>query len=370
MMLHDIPPQLLHKGSADDVLIHRYRPAPPLYLSEAVAADAAANGDTGALAARYLRCGDGRRRLDVPLDARGHYLAEAALSSSVPLDATWETLRAVPYQVLEPWLIKNGGSAATLDDALAQLAGACGGVERWSSSYEMINRADHYYFYRKEHEHVPGVMLIEAQRQAVYCHLYQHTRHQRGKVTVSLNELNSAFYAYAELMYPIELIVDDLMPGSAPCPRKIHYRVSFYQRRNLIAVIDTKASVIDMTGFEKIRNIFLVSDDWYAPLDSQRVRCRISTDADAPCDTQLVGVSRTACVTRSVDVEPERVRSLAVSDAEGVTFVRNVAFERELAGQTLWRFVNPTPGTDIDIGRVVKRGFVASASAPTVALRQ
>ncbi|MFM0643885.1 AfsA-related hotdog domain-containing protein [Paraburkholderia bryophila] len=369
MILNDIPPQLLHKGSADDVLIHRYRPAPPLYLNDTIGTASVVRADNEVLADLYVMCDEARCRLDVPLDERGHFVADASLSGGVSLDATWEMLRAVPYQVLEPWLAqKDRGSrdSQPLDDAIARIVSAYGEERRGSSSYEMINRADHYYFYRKEHEHVPGVMLIEAQRQAVYYHLYKHTRHQRGKVTVSLNELNSAFYAYAELMYPIELVVDDLTPGNAPCPRNIHYRVSFYQRMNLIAVIDTKASVIEMTRFEKIRNIFITSDNWYMPVDQARVQCTIATRDEARSDALLLAVSETACVTRSVNIEHESVRSLVVSDAEGVTFLQDVAFDRELGDQMLWRFVNVTPDKVIDIGRVIKRGFVVAARAPDV----
>ncbi|WDD91541.1 hypothetical protein Bsp3421_001469 [Burkholderia sp. FERM BP-3421] len=360
MMLHEIPPQLLHKGSADDVLIHRYRPAPPLYLDETAAARIAAHPDAGALADLYRPCDGRRARLDVPLDAHGQFRGDdAALSSRVPADPRWHALRGVPYQVLDARL-----AGAPLDDAAARLAAAGGDALRWSSAYEMINHADHYYFYRKEHEHVPGVMLIEAQRQAVYCHLYKHTAHQRGRVTVSLNALNSTFHAYAELMYPIELVVDDLAPGPVARPRKIDYRVSFYQRRNLIAVIDTKATVIDMAGFERIRDIFLVSDDWYAPIDAARVQCRVDTDG-VRRDAQLLGVSKAGCVTRALDLERGRVHALVVSDPEGVAFEQEVAFDRDLDdGRTLWRFVNSTPDKVIDIGRVVKRGFVASEGAP------
>ncbi|MCX4161854.1 MULTISPECIES: AfsA-related hotdog domain-containing protein [Paraburkholderia] len=369
MILHDIPPQLLHKGSADDVLIHRYRPAAPLYLDAA-----AAPRTDDVLASVYATHDEARRRLDVPLDERGHFVADASLSSSVPSDPAWKTLRAVPYQVLEPWFAqRRDGShdsqsqSQSQDDAFAWIARAYGEERRWSSSYEMINRADHYYFYRKEHEHVPGVMLIEAQRQAVYHHLYKHTRHQRGKVTVSLNELNSAFYAYAELMYPIELVVDDLTPGNAPCPRNIHYRVSFYQRRNLLAVIDTKASVIEMSSFEKIRNIFLTSDDWYTPLDPRLVQSTLTANDGGRSDVELIAVSRDACVTGRLNIEHGNVRSIVVSDREGVTFSQDVAFERELGDQTLWRFVNLTPGKVIDIGKVIKRGFIVAAGTPDVA---
>lgn len=306
----------------------------------------------------YTPSEDGSLRLDVPLDGQDGATG-SALSSRVPVDLQWNAVRGVPYQILEP--LFNDALAIPLDELVSHLVETTGDFSQWSSSFTMINHADHYYFYRKEHEHVPGTMLIEAQRQAVYYHLYKHTKHKRNQITVSLNELNSCFYAYAELMYPIEIVVDDLTPGNSCRPRKIYYRVSFYQRQKLIAVVDTKATVIDMPGFEKIRNIFLTADDWYIPIQKHRVQCQLVIDDAERVDVQVVRISKTGCVTRVTDVDPHRVRSLVVSDTEGVSFGHDIEFGRNLdENQILWQFLNSSPKKIIDIGRVIKRGFVIS----------
>lgn len=239
MNITTISPDILHKGSDDDVLIGSPKPALPL----------------------------------------GHFEIPADVQKKNPPDAVLK-VKALPYQI-------HGMAEAAV-------AAACEGtpaIER-SSSFQFINNADNYFFYRKAHEHVPGTMFIEAARQAVYHHLYTHTNHKRGKVTVSVNELNASFSSYAELMYPIELVVDNMAPSDTASPKKIHFRVSFYQRQVLFATIDTKATVIDIALFEKTRNIFIYADDWFAPITQSKLACTIN---GAP--VTLLALGKSGCIT-------------------------------------------------------------------------
>ena len=39
----------------------------------------------------------------------------------------------------------------------------------------MFNDTKNYFFYRKHHEHVPGIMLMEVARQAMYAQFYKYS---------------------------------------------------------------------------------------------------------------------------------------------------------------------------------------------------
>ncbi|MFS2006984.1 AfsA-related hotdog domain-containing protein [Duganella sp. CT11-25] len=341
MNLIEIPPKLLHKDSADDVLISNYRPALPLRLDPDQLAASAAPWPA------LYGAGDGRQGCLAGADG-----------ARAPADDAWQAVRGAPYQWAERVL------PAAL--ARAEVDRFCQALRprRRSSSYLLINRADHYFFYRKTHEHVPGVMLIEAQRQAVYHHLYASSAYVKGEITVSLNQLDARFHMHAELMYPIELVVDELDVPAGDRPRKLHYRVAFYQRGALLAEIDTRATVIAMPRFEKLRDIFLSADDSYAPLDAARLACVLTDAAGAAHPATLRRLSRQGCVTAPIAVDPAQVRSITVTGAGGAGFSAQVACGGAHDADAAWTFPGLAPGSLVAIGDLIKRAFVVASPPP------
>lgn len=360
MRPHDISPKILHKDSSDDVLLNRYRPALPLHLS-GVACDVLHQMGGASVLAHYdpMPGQAGTFVLGVP-HCSDPYMTPA--ETRTVIDDAWNRVRAVPYQVI------GGEGCATLTAAIEDFERIVRKIRSenpsllrhfCSSSYELINRADHYFFYRKEHEHVPGVMLIEAQRQAVYAHLYLHTLHQRGGVTVSLNKLTSEFHGYVELMYPVELVVDDLSADQSLTPRKIDYRVSMFQRGRIVAVIQTEASVIEMRRFERMRNIFIhaPADDWYAPICDEKVRCGVTTADNRQFEVQVVGVSRFGVIYSSQDAPVGDVKRMSLRSSGGMIFDCDVELERHQGGNVLCRFVGVDSNLLGKVGEIIKRGF-------------
>ncbi|RJE77174.1 hypothetical protein BGP78_09745 [Pseudoalteromonas sp. MSK9-3] len=243
-----IEPGLLHKGSSDDVLICNPRNAILNSIS-----DLQYNMLDDYFRGFYIEQGGGVYNYNGGLFS---LCPEGVLKSVTDYDGNqdWVDSRGIPFQITEK------DQANTVFPNIVNCA----------TSLVMINDAKHYYFYRKFHEHVPGVMFMEVARQAVYYHLYTHTEHQCGEITLTLDSMNSKFFAYAELMYPIELVVDDLADHQkANKPKHIHYRVSFYQCNKLLAVIDSKGAVIKLGTFKNIRNIDVPHGEWFAPLIRQ-----------------------------------------------------------------------------------------------------
>lgn len=364
MNTNTISPDLLHKGSADDVLICRPRAALPLYLEEAVAASCA----PGPVLANYVACDTAGRKLPLPQERKSP-VGNSPLNPA-GADASWNTVRALPYQIAAPYLLEKNGAAgqdgSRLNHELEKFCESVSAVRR-SSSFEFINDADNYFFYRKAHEHVPGTMFIEAARQAVYHHLYRYTRHERGAVTVSLNQLTANFYAYAELMYPIELVVDDLSQGDPSLPKNLYYRVAFYQRQNVFAIVDTKATVIDIPLFEKTRNIFIFSDDWFAPISQSKLTCTITAADGRSSGVTLLGLGKNGCITTSPEIATHSAKSMHIRYDGKLGFSTSVKV-RQQGQHSSWDFLDLSFGDLQTISDIVKRGFIHLDTAARSAL--
>ncbi|MFM9379942.1 AfsA-related hotdog domain-containing protein [Pseudomonas sp. UV AK001] len=353
-----ISPELLHKGSADDVLICAPRVALPLHIDEALLQV----GDNDLLARRFSAGSGSQRTFELTPDVQ-----KRSRVGGTEADDEWGRVRALPYQIVTPALLENTAANVSPEQAVALLCESVPAIRR-ASSFRFINNADNYFFYRKSHEHVPGTMFIEAARQAVYHHLYHHTGYARGDVTVSVNELNASFFAYAELMYPIELVVDNMTPTDSSLPKKIFFRVAFYQRQTLFATIDTKATVIDIRLFEKTRNIFIQSSDWFAPIDPAKLVCSVSDGQGREADVELLGLGKSGCVTTMPEIDfidSARLHIRYEGKLEFSSAILSVGHGRHAS----WEF--PALGFDDlqTLSDMIKRGFVHLDEAALGALR-
>jgi len=355
-----IPPHLLHKGSEDDVLVSNPRRALPLFMYQSDLEILIDNFPSSIMTQCYSSSAK-RRKFNILADAQKKCRIGCNLVDNCVDGDEWDSLRALPYQIAEPVIIsqkqKIGHRDLSVGYELKKTFDLLPSLHR-ASSLKFINLADHYFFYRKMHEHVPGTMFIEAARQAVYYHIYDSTEYERGEITVNLDELNAKYFAYAELMYPIELVVDDLGHLDKLKPGKLFYRVSFYQRGVIFAIVDTKASVIGMKFFNKIRNIFLFADDWYSPLNDSNVSCEVSCSEGTKSRVSLVGISKTGCITSSPEIGDQKVRSLRVSYDGGLSFSVVVQQDKKNEDNISWRFVDVCNDDLYAIGDIVKRGFV------------
>lgn len=231
-------------------------------------------------------------------------------------------------------------------------------ISQRSTSFSFINYADHYFFYGKQHEHVPGIMFVEAARQAIYYQLYTYSKFRLGEVTVSLSELNAKFYAYGELMYPIEIIVDDLTTENILFPSKLHYSISFYQRGALIAKINSIAPVIKINKFKMARNVYLFNDETFTPLDCAPILSLITSSNMNQEIIQLLQIGKDSCVTSipKNDILPNSLLTL-VYDA--TLCFRTTLFHPHIEKNAVsWSF-GPINYSDLEeLKEMIKRGFI------------
>lgn len=131
----------------------------------------------------------------------------------------------------------------------------------------MINDLENYFFYRKHHEHVPGIMLVEVARQAVYAQYYRTSPHKRGEVTLSIKTLNCEFDDYVDSNYPVTVVVDtqdvteELDTGTFD-----RRQARFYQRGRQVALVDIIGAPIKMKLFKRLRNVKPEPGDWFVPV--------------------------------------------------------------------------------------------------------
>lgn len=346
-----ISPKLLHKNSAGDVLLTHPRKVVPARLPVPTAGKAAMS-DVAALERLYGADGKGGRIVQAAPE-RGfvtrHPFAGVAKEDLV---------RGVPHQVIDRLRAQVDENACVPfdDDAIERFL-THHGVAARSTSFEFVNLADHYFFYRKPHEHVPGIMLLEAARQAIYYQLYTHSKHALGKVTVSLSELKAKFHAYAELMYPIEIVIDNLTGTDDLQPREVRYSSSFYQRGALIARIDSVAPVIALEKFTLARNACLFDVERFAPLPSAPVISLLTSDAMSQAVVALKKIGKQSCVTSAANIgDTKRVLLTVIYDGD-ICFKAPVTRTDHGDDEAMWDFGHIEYAELERLKEMIKRGF-------------
>lgn len=141
-------------------------------------------------------------------------------------------------------------------------------------SYFLFNNTKDEYFYKKKHEHVPGMMLIEAARQAVYDYVYTHSGHVLKEVSISMSNLNVEFLDYTVSSYPIELLFSHKEYESRYKPKNIDKKAWFYQRGKLTGTFSLEGGVIPMSIFPRLRNEKYSIDHHFYPFDDTYIKLK------------------------------------------------------------------------------------------------
>lgn len=356
-----INPKILHKSSRDDVLISNPSIPLPEYLDAELLKECGPESDQ--ILKLYHSDAGNRLRFGKP-QAQSQLIEAEKHADNLREGKRWLDLRAIPFQIACGICGNEMSDGDELRKHAAKFVESINRSHR-SSSYTFINDASHYFFYRKTHDHVPGIMMVEAQRQAIYHHFYSNSGWELGQVTVSLNNLQANFYDYANLMYPIEIVVDDLASAQSKRPRKISYRVSFYQRKKLISVIDTDATVITIDNFRKIRNMLLPANEWFVPIDNL-ISCTVSppstnNESETELKVSISAVSKTGIrlsesENNQISASEIRVR---IANADGKTFIAEAVLDKEYEREFSWRFKDMNSDDLLTLGMIISSGCVS-----------
>lgn len=274
-----LTPHVLHKSAVEDVLLSGLMDILPAQLAgDTVRQMLAALDDpqhqllhslyrqepAGAWVLRSIPSfieGDALPSLSTfEMDLQGFY---QPVAGGYQLTAQW-----LPRQV-EAYLQRHLHTPVLDDDAVRQMADLLFAAPQWTGSsrtaYSVLNDTNNYFFYNKPHEHVPGLMLIEVARQAMYHYVYSHTGYRRGEVSISIEDLNVSFNSYTESTYAVEVVVEHSAGEKRHQPRSIDKTATFFQNGAVVATLRLRGNVMKMPLFKRMRTLSFPEHHWFAP---------------------------------------------------------------------------------------------------------
>ncbi|QXZ13366.1 A-factor biosynthesis protein [Pseudomonas sp. AO-1] len=300
-MHRKVAKDIVHKGHDDDVLIYDAHHLLPAWLPAAIVQRANLDPMDLEVINQAYRLDSERlvlRSLPTIIDLQA--LEEAGLS-----DCLSELL--TNYEKTTDHLILSGVWVLESTEAkLARLPGCDNGLsldqrrqvhdvlknldgcpQQGLLYFTLFNDTANYFFYRKHHEHVPGLMLIEAARQAMYAQFYEHSGYARGEVSISIVDLMSSFPRYTESSFQVDVLVGDYKSMAQPRARKVDKRARFFQRGELVADIRLHGEVIKMPVFKRMRNINIDPACWFRPLKGIRHEVLVRLDSGRHLSARL-----------------------------------------------------------------------------------
>jgi hypothetical protein len=283
-MERKVAKDIVHKGHDDDVLIYDVRHLMPAWFSAEIIEQANLEAADLDIINQAYRLDSGRRVLrSLPTIISLDELEQAGMTDCLPellnyyekatdhliLSNVWvlESTEAKLAQLLDHDGLLDIGQRRRVHEVLKKIDGC---PQQGLLYFTLFNDTSNYFFYRKHHEHVPGLMLIEAARQAMYAQFYEHSGYARGEVSISIVDLLSSFPRYTESSFQVDVVVGDYEGMAPPRGRKVDKRARFFQRGELVADIRLHGEVIKMPVFKRMRNITIDPSHWFRPLKGIR----------------------------------------------------------------------------------------------------
>ncbi len=271
-------PDTVHKEHEEDVLVCNARGCLPAWISEDLLADPGLDEAGRAMLNRFYRRHErpapgvppGRlylRSMPTSIDRSRlhglepadealvlqHYAGEGELMMlNSPFVDEVDEARLMQALVDRKYHIGDNDRAA-VDRVFARLPH----VERPRRLYlNLLIDTSHYYFFRRHQEHVPGLMLIESARQAMYAHYHCYSAWTRAQAAFTIESLEVDFHGFTNPNYPVRIRVDDAAPSrERSTGEETRRSASFYQLNRLTAVAKLRAKVIKSDLFKRLRNI-------------------------------------------------------------------------------------------------------------------
>ena len=183
--------------------------------------------------------------------------------------------------------------------------------ERPSRYYmNVINDLRNYFFYRKHHEHVPGIMLIEVARQAIYAQYYRTSQHKRGDVTLTIRTLNCDFEDFVDANYPVSVCVETTTDEEEMRTIGTERRAAnFWQNGKHVATVNIAGKAIGLKLFKRLRLVRPAANHWFIPVKAFAPSALFFDERGKRSEGKLNKVSRTAMVVL-FDCQPEIATSM------------------------------------------------------------
>jgi len=310
---------LVHKDAEDDVLIFNGRgPLPASLHEDTVLAAHLPPGDLEFLRQHYVPCEESGGNRDGVTYRLKSVLPRIKATAVKEKQAASRNLGflSLYYKEESGWFILNAGyideqhelellrefghreqhirgaQRARLSGILDSIAG----LDR-PKIYRatMFNDAKNYFFYRKNHEHVPGVMIVEVARQAMYAHFYHYSGIQKHEVSLSILSMNCDFKNYANANYPVDVSIEDVAGESSGQKyeniQRLEKRATFYQSGKLFAVISLQYYLIKIALFKHMRVAEFPPTHRFLPLKNVAATILLTDERGASFECALNDIS-------------------------------------------------------------------------------
>ncbi|WP_400770688.1 AfsA-related hotdog domain-containing protein [Methylosinus sporium] len=324
-----ITPQILHKDVADDVLLSDVRALIPARidreLADAVVRDWSPE-DQRLFFKSYRSEGPRYILRSVPTSIDSNTtipLSEFELSLPEFYRRDGERLHLVASHLpegVEELLRRTFLPHVTpmsRDDATI-LAAKLTESQQWAgarvNSYRILNDTKNYFFYRKSHEHVPGLMLIEVARQAMYHYFYSASGYDRGEVSISMSELDVRFSSYVESTYAVEVLISQTEGIARKTPKFVDKTARFFQNGREVARVRLQGGAMKMPLFKRMRVLNFPDDHWFAPSDRVLRDVLVGTDGrlSLRADLQMLSLKGLSVKSSAELADIGNIRSVSI----------------------------------------------------------
>lgn len=181
-------------------------------------------------------------------------------------------------------------------------------------SYFLFNNIKNQYFYKKSHEHVPGMMLIEAARQAVYDYVYSTSGHVFKEVSISMTNLEVNFLGYTVSSYPVELLFSHKDYVRRFKPKTIEKKAWFYQRGKLTGTFCLIGGIIPMSIFPRLRNENYLKALNFYPFDENMKLKVLSDENSEVLHKKIICLSLTGIIIENDGTNMHNVSNVVLMD--------------------------------------------------------
>jgi A-factor biosynthesis hotdog domain/PilZ domain len=380
---------LVHKDFEDDLLIYNGRGAIPLFIDDALlGSDALSAADVQALTSLYRTrsCSTSARHAaryfleGIPAviqasaldheatseDTRQliheHYVRQddCYLLSSKYINELDESKIVKAFAPQQPYLAES--ARIEVSAILDRITDSTRPMVYYVNMY---NDTKNYFFYRKHHEHVPGIMLIEVARQAMYAHFYRCRDHRREEISLSIDSFHMDYLSFTESNYPVRIRVEDVPvqkeSGAPPQDKAIRLIqrggscATFYQRNKIVAVATISATLIKINLFNRLRRTTADETHRFFPIKNIANLVLLSDRKGRKREAKLHDISmKGLCLTlgRGQDVTEGEALEISLY-VEGVGFLNANA-------QLKWR---------VEMPHGTRAGFALTEMADTASSR-
>lgn len=265
-----IRPEIVHKTSPDDVLLLNYRHGLPSSFETTLSAYGELQDEDKNLINKIYSI-EKTSPTSIKLEMKGIPNSKFTThTQSIQLKNIAKEATPIGFipENMQNSLLKATGLPIIHETERELVEKILNKIESTIKNPELILKSNidinHYYFYAKRHEHVPGMMLMEIARQAFYVYFHVFRDGESGESEISIRNFKCDFKSFAESSYPLRIHVNRVTWNDAGKKNSNGVlRADFYQRDTCISTIEVHGIVTNKKLFSRLRKFRPLSSEHF-----------------------------------------------------------------------------------------------------------